>query len=92
MIVKYYCELCGEEFLDHGEALSHEFHDEVHVRPNVYRVKPLKYLPPKSAHSGNDPRPYPVDVAIPMADGALVQYTFKRVITPPPPEKPAAEE
>ena len=75
----YICELCNEEFSDFHEALNHEAN---HVRPDNYLTKPLRYLP-KDAHCIiNDPRPYPLEIAVPMADGALVQYSFVGIITP----------
>ena len=81
MITKYICEFCGEEFSDFHEALNHEAD---HVRPDNYLTKPLRYLS-KSKDVDcviNDPRPYPLDIAVPMNDGALVQYSFVGIITP----------
>ena len=85
----YICELCNEEFSDFHEALNHEAD---HVRPDNYLTKPLKYLP-KDAHCMiNDPRPYPLDIAVPMNDGALVRYSFVGIITPAPPPEPESED
>jgi len=83
VITKYICELCGEEFTDFQQALDHEYHDDkVHIGPAVYQVKPLRFLP-KDAHCIiNDPRPYPLEIAVPMNDGALVRYSFVGIITP----------
>jgi len=92
VITKYICELCGEEFTDFQQALDHEYHDKVHIGPDVYQVKPLRYLP-KDAHCViNDPRPYPLDIAVPMNDGALVRYSFVGIITPAPPPEPESED
>ena len=85
MITKYICELCGEEFSDFHEALNHEAD---HVRPDNYLTKPLRYLSKDVDCVINDPRPYPLEIAVPMNDGALVQYTFDRVITPAPSPEP----
>jgi hypothetical protein len=96
VITKYICEFCGEEFTDFQQALDHEYHDKVHIGPDVYQqVKPLRFLPKdvSCCSETDDPRPYPLDISVPMADGALVQYTFDRVITPAPsPEPEEAEE
>lgn len=94
MITKYVCELCGEEFTDFQQALNHEYHDKAHVRPGVYQVKPLRYLPKDVSCCSelDDPRPYPLDISVPMTDGALVQYTFDRIITPAPPPEPESED
>jgi hypothetical protein len=90
VITKYICELCGEEFTDFQQALDHEYHDKVHIGPDVYQVKPLRFLPKdvSCCSETDDPRPYPLDISVPMADGALVQYTFDRVITPAPSPEP----
>jgi len=90
VITKYICELCGEEFSDFQQALDHEYHDKVHIGPAVYQVKPLRFLPKdvSCCSETDDPRPYPLEIAVPMADGALVQYTFDRVITPAPSPEP----
>ena len=86
----YICDLCDEEFSDFHEALNHEAD---HVRPDNYLTKPLRYLSKDVDCIINDPRPYPLEIAVPVNDGALVQYSFVGIITPAPsPEPEEAEE
>lgn len=87
----YICELCGEEFENFHKALDHE---ASHIRPDNYLVKPLRYLSKDVSCCSelNDPRPYPLDISVPMNDGALVQYTFDRIIVPAPQLEPEDAE
>ena len=82
----YVCELCEEEFSDWDECWAHE---DAHIKPDVYGITPMNYLPPKN---GEVPQPYPLDIRVPMRDGAMVQYTFDRIITPAPPSREDSDE
>lgn len=87
--ILYVCELCEKEFSDWDECWTHE---EAHIKPVAYGVKPFNYLPPNHLSHGEDPQPYPFNVRVPMNDGALIQYTFDQVITPAPPSREDSDE
>jgi|GEM_PF-1682928 len=82
MITKYLCEFCKQEFGDMNQCWDHE---DAHVKPTAREVKPVSYVPPEDSlcPSDCDPRPYPLDIKVPMSDGAEVQYTFERIISSP---------
>lgn len=77
----YQCEKCLKIFDTWKECFDHE--DNAHVEPDSYRVKPIRYLSDDVECCGCGPNPhiYPLDIHVPMSNGAVVQYTFDRVIT-----------
>lgn len=82
MITFYKCEKCGQVYDSWDKCF---YHEQDHIVPEAYAVKAGTYLPddyPTDEILCADPRPYPLDINVPMTDGALVQYTFNRVIAP----------
>lgn len=80
----YKCERCGLEFSDQLKCLDHELED--HIEPCGVTVKPLRYLPHGCETNNPDEAQYPVDISVAMTDGSLIEYTFRRIITPAPTE------
>lgn len=87
----YICDLCGKQFNDWEECWDHE---KNHITPEAYSVKPVSYI-----SDNGEPVTYPMDINVPMTDGALIQYIFYKIVTPasqpvpePGPEKEAANE
>lgn len=78
MITIYKCETCGAEFDDWDKIVAHE---EKHVNPIAYKVTSLRHIPDHAeCNPEQDPRPYPLAISVPMTDGAVVKYTFDRVL------------
>lgn len=78
----YQCDKCLKIFDNWEECFEHE--RAVHVEPESYSVKAVRYLPEDMDVAGilrPNSHLYPMDIHVTMSNGAVVQYTFVQVIT-----------
>jgi len=72
-ITTYICDKCGRQYDSYLECFRHEH--EYHVEPKYYHSpEPTLYV---------EDGKYPVRVNVKMMDGAMVEYTYRRVIETP---------